>query len=571
MLGTRKAEAEINKHIYSRFSRLYKVRRFIAIWILVIVASVAGVGIQTYMANDYFETLKPIPGGVYSEGILGTFTTANPIYAVNDVDTSVSTLIFGTLFKYNSDNKLVGELASGYTVNSRGNQYTVTLKPDLTWQDSKPLTASDVVFTVNLIENPDAQSPLFSDWKGITVTAPNKQTVVFNLPDDLASFPRQLTLGILPKHILQNVPPNEMRSADFNTVNPIGSGAFKWESISVTGDTPENAQEEIELVPFNNYALGKPKLDAFVVHAYADQSQLVSDFKTGLLNGAEGLDQVPAGISKSVVVHNLIFTAGVYVFFKTTDSTLSDQSVRTALVESVDQQRILNSLGYKTIAVNEPLLQNMLAYNPAYAQPGYNLSAAQQSLIKDGWSQNGSGNWVKNGNTLSFTLTIADTPEYNKVAKELINYWQALGVNVTLQALSQDSFSEAISTHDYQAILYAIALGTDPDVYVYWDSAQADIRATDRLNLSEYSNPTVDESLEAGRTRIDPVERVIKYQPFLENWQSQLPALGLYQPRLIYLTNGPVYGLNNGMINSNSDRLSNVVNWEIDEGRVLDK
>ena len=102
---------------------------------------------------------------------------------VSDVDTSVSKLIFASLFTYNSSNQLVGELASSYQVNSLGNIYTVHLKPNLTWQDGQPLTSKDVVFTYDLIENPDAQSPLFNSWQGVKVTADGPLTVTFNLPD----------------------------------------------------------------------------------------------------------------------------------------------------------------------------------------------------------------------------------------------------------------------------------------------------------------------------------------------------------------------------------------------------
>lgn len=566
-----RAEAQIERHIYTRFYRLSKVRRFVMIWVLVLLACIFGVSLQTYIANDYFESLTPTPGGIYNEGVLGTFTTANPIYATNDVDTTLSSLIFAGLFKYNSSNQLVGNLASGFSVNSKGNVYTVTLKPHLTWQDGKPLTSADVVYTVNLIEDPDAQSPLFSDWQGISASAPNPSTVVFTLPDPLASFPRQMTVGILPEHILNSIPADEMRSASFNTLNPIGAGPFKWGSLSVSGDTPQSAEEEIELVPFSAYNGGKPKLDAFIVHAYADQNQLISDFKSGSLNGLEGLTEVPKGLNKSVEVHNLIFTAGVYVFFKTSDGILANQAARTALIQAVNQSAIISNLGYPTIPVNEPLLKGMLAYNPTYAQPSYNLVAAKQTLSQGGWSQSANGQWQLNGQPLAFTLTISDTPEYTMVANELVNYWKTLGAIVTIQALDSQNFQLALSSHEYQSVLSAIAIGTDPDVFVYWDSSQANITSTDHLNLSEFSSQTADESLEEGRTRIDPALRVIKYQGFLQAWQQASPALGLYQPRLLYLTNGPVYGLNNMVVNVNSDRLDNVANWEINESRVIDK
>jgi hypothetical protein len=79
-----------------------------------------------------------------------------------------------------------------------------------------------------------------------------------------------------------------------------------------------------------------------------------------------------------------------------------------------------------------------------------------------------------------------------------------------------------------------------------------------------------DEALESGRTRFDPELRAIKYQPFLQAWQSDAPALGLYQPRFLYITHGQIAGLSVHPINTATDRFDNVVNWEVDTGKVSD-
>ena len=77
-----------------------------------------------------------------------------------------------------------------------------------------------------------------------------------------------------------------------------------------------------------------------------------------------------------------------------------------------------------------------------------------------------------------------------------------------------------------------------------WHSSQADVRAENRLNLSEYQSDEVDQSLESGRTRIDPKLRAVKYEPFLEAWREDAPALALYQPQYLYIVRGNVDGLN---------------------------
>ena len=359
-------EQGVEKYLFKRIGKLRQIKRFVFSWIiLILIAIIATIG-QNSLLSGYYQTLRPVPGGIYNEGVIGTFTTANPIYAVNNVDTTVSHLLFASLFKYNSSNQLVGELASSYSVNSRGNVYTVHLKPNLRWQDGYPLTSKDVVYTYNLIENPNAQSPLFNSWQNVKVKTDGPLTITFTLPSALASFPYDMTNGILPEHLLQNVPADEMRSAPFNTTNPIGSGPFQWQTISVSGNDPSNAEEQITMIPFNRYVLGKPKLQAFIVHAYANKSRLINAFEAGQLNGAEGLNQIPPKIAKmpNLDVHNLIMTAGVYVFFKTSSGILANQTIRSALIQAVNIPSIISTLGYPTHQVNEPLLEGQLGYNP---------------------------------------------------------------------------------------------------------------------------------------------------------------------------------------------------------------
>lgn len=561
---SRRASLSIDSNVFSRFDHLVDVRRFVASWLLFWVLLIGITTWQLTALAGYFQTLEPVPGGIYNEGILGSLTNVNPIYATSEVDTSLSRLTFAGLLSYNGQNQLVDCLASSYQVNSTGKVYTVNLKPNLTWQDGKPLTAADVVYTFDTIQNPDAQSPLYSSWQGIKVQALNPHSVSFTLPNPLASFPYQLTVGILPEHILQKVPIEELRAATFNTDNPIGAGPFKWSGIEVNGTTPSSANVQIALTPFSNYALGKPKLGEFIVHAYASKNQLVQAFSSGQLTAVAGLNEVPKQIRTmaGVKIHNIILTAGNYVFFNTQNNILSDVNVRRALVLASNPNAIVSQLGYPTLPVNEPLLIGQLAYNPKYAQVTNDLTKAQSILSSDGWQPSKNGIRMKNNQPLSLNLVTTDTPINNLVVNILKKQWQALGVQINPVLESAETYSTTLQDHNYDMTLDGISIGIDPDVFVYWDKSQFDPRSTN-LNLSEYDSATASAALEAGRTRLNPALRVIKYQPFLSAWQSDAPALGLYQPRALYITFQRVYGLSAHVTNSQAGRYNNVQNWEI--------
>lgn len=565
------AEEQISEHLVNRFSRLAPVRRFVFGWLALVLLLITALVIQNVLLSGYYQSVKPVPGGIYNEGVLGRFTNASPLYATSDADATVSHLIFAGLLKPSSKGVMVGDLASDYKADDHGTTYTVHLRPNLTWQDGQPLTSKDVLFTYQTIQNPDTRSPLESSWKGVTITAPDDRTIIFTLPDALASFPYNLSNGIVPRHLLENIPPADLRSADFNTVRPVGAGPFAWQAIEVSGNNdPKHAKEQIALTPFAKYAGGKPQLQKFVVQVFASKDDLIKAFKDKELTGVAGLNQPPAGVQSdnTVIVHNMPLRAETMVFFKTSGGVLADQKVRQALVQGADVPQIIHKLGYPTHEVREPLLMGQLGYDPSLAQASFNLKAARETLDGDGWLLGPDGIRMKDGKPLAFALAAADTPENRMVTSQLRKQWQTLGVRLDVQLQSNNDFQNTLSSHSYDAVLNGITIGPDPDVFVYWDSSQADIRSSNRLNLSEYKNTTADTSLEAGRTRIDPNLRVIKYKPFLQEWQKDAPALGLYQPRLLYLTNGPVSGLTTKPISTPTDRFINVQNWEIREAKV---
>lgn len=563
------AEQRLENDFFRRLERLGIVRRFMASWLLLVVLLIGCVVAQTRSLSGYYQVLSPVPGGTYTEGILGAFTNANPIYATDLVDTSVAKLVFAGLLTYDQNNQLAGDLAERWSVDEAGTTYTVKLKPNLTWHDGRPLTADDVAFTYQVIQNPDARSPLFSSWSGITVKAVDTRTVTFALPNPLASFPYSLTTGIVPRHILGGIAMADMRSVSFNSTRPVGAGPFQWQAIELTGGSAERRQEKIALKAFDHYQAGKPKLNGFVIRTFRTPEQLIKSFQGQEVTAMVGLTQVPEELrgDGTTRVYSLPLTAAVMAFFRTQNSVLSNSKLRQALVAGADTDNIIQSLPYPTVPVREPLLHGQVGYDAKYHQAGYDAAAAARLLEEDGWKVGGDGLRAKDGSPLRFNLYFLNSPEYAAVAGQLAKQWQAVGASVELTPYDEVDFQGVLSKSNtsYDVLLYGISIGVDPDVYVYWHSSQNDVRSPVRLNFSEYHSATADGALEAGRTRLDPALRVIKYQPFLQAWQADAPALGLYQPRFLYLTHGAVHGLAETPINTDAGRYKNVHNWQIRE------
>ncbi|HSH18791.1 MAG TPA: peptide ABC transporter substrate-binding protein [Candidatus Saccharimonadales bacterium] len=561
-------ESMAERHFFRRLERLVPVRRFVVAWLLFFVLLSGCLIGQIRALDGQYRSLQPIAGGVYTEGILGDFTNANPLYAANEVDKSVSSLLFASLLTYDNDNRLVGDLAESWTVDASERVYTVVLRPGLTWHDGAPLTASDVVFTYQLIQNPDVSSVLRQSWKDITVAATNDRTVTFTLPNQLSAFQYHLTNGIVPQHLLKDIASTELRAAPFNTLSPVGSGPFMWQELEVSGETPEDRQQKIALLPFKQYHAGAPKLATFVVNAFHDRQKLAQSFEQRELTAASFLE-LPEGAREDdrIKTNDFILTAANMVFFRQSNPLFSDVAVRRALVQGADVADIMTKLEYPTRAVKGPLLPGQLGYDKTLLQPPHDPAAAAAALEAAGWKQGSDGYRAKGPTPLGFVLQSQDTPELRMVTEQLKQDWQKIGVKAEVQLKDSENLQRSITAHEYDALLYGISLGVDPDVFVYWHSSQNDPRSN-RLNFSEYKSKVADSALEGGRTRSDAALRAVKYKPFLQAWQQDVPALGLYQPRYLYATHGEVFGLEPRIINTDVDRFNNVHQWQIRQGMV---
>lgn len=563
------AEQGVEKHFFKRLNKLSDVRRFVTAWVLLIILLGAGLVVQVRALSPYYQTIEPIEGGIYTEGILGSFTTANPMYATTSVDSSVSKLLFNGLMKYNAKNELVRDLAKSVEGNETSDVYTVALKDNLYWHDGEVIDAEDIIFTYKAIQSPDSKSPLRANWQNIVIKKVDDKTVSFSLPHPLSSFPHLMTNGIVPEHILGEVPVSQLRNVEFNTTQPVGSGPFKWDSIQVNGQNPESREEQIGMRPYVDYHAGQPKIDRIIIKAIHNEENLKEQFQDQTIDAIAGLSSIPEEFDENNTIdYNFSLNAEVMTFFKLSNDVLADQTVRQALTRSVNRTEILEALGYPVIPVEGPLLISHQGYSNEAKQLAFNITEAKKQLDEAGWVVGADGFRTKDKTELSFQLFSHDSLEYSRVADILKRQWEEVGAKVDVVLQSDADIQSTIALHNYDALLYGITVGGDPDVYAYWHSSQADARSSNRLNFSELKSDIVDGALEAGRSRSDAATRTVKYAPFLEEWKKQAPAVGLYQPRFLYITRNKVHGLSEGVLNSSSDRFSNVHNWRIKIGRV---
>lgn len=558
-------EQSLDRHIFRRLMKVVDVRRFILGWIGLLLVLIAGVILQSRALSPHYQAVVPASGGIFREGIVGSFTNASPLYAQNGVDVSAAKLVFSGLLKYNGSGDLVPDLAESYKADETESLYTVKLKPNLKWHDGRPLTSKDVVFTYNRIQNPEVKSYLITSWRGIVVEAVDERTVTFKLPNSLSAFTHSLTNGIIPEHVLGSVDPAQLRSSNFNNEVPVGAGPFKFQAVEVDTITSTIKSERLGFSANPDYHGGAPKLERFIIRTYKDDEELIKSFQAQEVDAMVGLtssleDQSASGLRE----YSIPLTGQVFVFFRNSQDLLKDVSVRQALTLSINKKDTLATLPYPLLSIDGPILRSHPGYDKTLAQITDKKDEAATILENAGWKRDpATGMRSKDGQPLKFRLFSGANSEFTSISGNLQKQWREAGVEVEVVLQPDDELQSTVSTHNYDALLYGISVGSDPDVLAYWHSTQADVRSETRLNLSEYKSPAADRGLEAGRTRSDAQLRTVKYRPFLEAWRNDAPALALYQPRFLYIATDALRGFDSTTANTATDRYANVENWTV--------
>lgn len=545
---------------WKQFKRLFMAlnrQESVIIKILFLVVILAG---SFLFYNSYYKNLVSVPknGGDINEGLIGAPAYINPLLAFSDVDKDLSRLIFSGLMKYNEKLEPVADLAERYEISEDQKEYTFYLRPDVKWHDDKELTASDVIFTVASIQNPEFKSPIYRSFNGITAEKIDDYTIKFTLQQPYAAFLNIMTVGILPQHIWYDTSTATAKLAIYN-LRPVGSGPYKFKKLvkDKTGLIKSLALEKNK-----NYYDKIPYINNIYFKFYPDYESAVEG-----LNNKEvrNLNFSPKELLKKiskrdVTLKNFDLAKATALFFNSKNNEqLADKNIREALAYAIDKNKILEDvLQNQGDIIDAPILKNYLGYNPDIKKYEYNPQKALEILTNDGWVID--QDLLKKKDTeLKITLTTIDKVENVSVANLIKDFWTSIGVNVELQFIPKDKIeTDIIVPRNYQVLLYSEIIGYDPDLFAFWHSSQ---REAPGLNLSNYGNRNVDQLLEEGRLTNDKSIREQKYLEFQNLLIEDLPAIFLYSPTYTYPVYKKIQGMNVEKIALPSDRFINIENW----------
>ncbi|TFG48108.1 MAG: peptide ABC transporter substrate-binding protein, partial [Anaerolineales bacterium] len=513
------------------------------------------------------EAPEPTSGGVYTEGIVGSLMRLNPLLAVfNPPDQDPTSLIYSGLIQFDSTGLPQPDLSNSWGISRNGDVYNFSLRTDATWHDGQPVSSEDVIFTVNLLKNPDFPVPedLADFWSEIEVEALDEQTLQFRLPEAFAPFLDYLDFGILPAHILGDLSAQEIVDAPYN-LQPVGTGPFQFDRLIIADNQITGV-----VLKKNQAFYGEEAFFDQVAFVYYPDSQAVWD--AYLAGEIQGIGEVTTEILEDALadeklkLHTSRLPQMTLVFFNLDNPAtpyFQDVELRKALLYGTNRQYMVDYINHgQAIIADGPIFPKTWAYYENI--PRYNFDPDLANIIiRDlGFTFPGEGGLVRtneDGDRLEVELIYPETGLHSLVATAIQENWTALGFDVTLEALPYQELLDKLDKRDYEAALVDLNLTSmpDPDPYPFWHQTQA----TGGQNYSMWNDRRASEYLETARIILDISERARLYKNFQVRFYDQLPALPLYYPVYTYGVSSDVKGVRIGPIFEASDRLDTIPEW----------
>ncbi|MGI6203779.1 MAG: ABC transporter substrate-binding protein [Anaerovoracaceae bacterium] len=478
----------------------------------------------------------------------GDYTAINPaLYEHGEINL----LLFAGLTSHDENNKVVPGLAKSWSWDESTKTYTFNLRKNLKFHDGEPLTSADVKFTLEAILDEDNQSEIATNYQDIKkIECPDDLTVKIQLERPNVAFPDYMTVGILPKHLLEG---KNLAEDDFNQ-NPVGAGPYKL--------TEWDEGQSITMEAFDDYYGGRPHIKKVVFKIVEDTDARAAQLESGDLDMAQITPKDAKNLRKNdnFNVYNME-TADYRAIAYNFNSKLFKKypELTNILSYAVDRETILKSvqLGEGQVAYS-PLQKNI--YNdPDMEKFSYDPEKCEQLLQQDGWKKNKDGYYEKNGDELKMTIWAMEDDQLRvDMAKMCAQQLKKVGVNAEAKAAQQMDWEN----QDCCIIGWGSPFDADDHTYKIFTTGAGD-------NYTYYSNPAVDRTLTAARAEENTSVRASLYKTFQEELTEKMPYTFITYVDADYAVSKDISGITPDTIlgHHGVGIFWNIADWKIDSGK----
>ena len=463
----------------------------------------------------------PLRGGMLTWAYTTIPMKLDPVWTQARTDSIIISNIAQGLLRANPTATAVEfALAEQATVSSNGLTYTFSLREGARFHNGKPVTADDVIASLERSRALGVYKWSLADVKVLTKLNDRTVTIVLNSP--VASFPARLAMisnAIFPKEELATIGQKEF-------TKPIGTGPFMVREWVTNDHLALDANPHYwEMAPD-----GKPYpyLDGVVIKQVAEDTTRVLQIQAADLNGAEGIpfSQVPA-LKRDRRGQLLTFPQQQVYFMviQLAHPPFDDIKVRQAMSLSLDRSVFVDrATSGVAVPANSLMPKSGLYWNPRAALP-FDLNKAKQ-LMKESKYPNGGS---------SVTIQLPSGSQIGRDNAVLAQQmWGEIGLKVQIQEVDGSALSAAWYKSSYDAISgYQWTNGMmDPDQLVQFFFIDP------RMNSGYQPSASAVQLVKSAAEELDPKKRAQMYDQIQTIYNADVGGtISLYYtPSVNYLT-----------------------------------
>ena len=448
----------------------------------------------------------------------------DPAQANNSTVDEIVSPLYDTLVDYDAGNQLQNRLAENYTTSPDGTTITFTLRQGVTFHDGTPLTARDVVYTLDRLKRIQVGvSSLIGAYA--SATAPDDRTVVVTLSKPYSPFvPTMSRVYVLNSALVsRNAGSDDGQS--WLATNDAGSGPYKLDGYTTN--------TEARFSQYPTYWGGFTQQPKSVVIRYLPESGTQRD---ALRNGDVdyAMDIAPADLPafrndpRFTVSADPTFVQ-LYVWFNTQRGATANKDVRQAVTLAYDYgAHVQGILGGDGTVAQGPL-PSAMSCHAALPEGRQNLEAARALFQKAGVT------------SLSMTYLSA-IEEMDRAATSLQSSLREIGVDLKIESLTYPAYAQlttAVDTTPELGMLYAFPVTPDPSSVLEVNYTTPFIGTQ---NLANYSNPQVDDLVNRALASTDPAASCPLYEQAQQVIDSDYVAVNMANPKAVSVRRAGITG-----------------------------
>jgi peptide/nickel transport system substrate-binding protein len=430
---------------------------------------------------------------------------------------------FDTLV-WKDQNGYIPALAREWSYDAAKMAFTFKLQPKAKWHDGKPVTAEDVVFTLDYFKK--------HPYRWITVSdvdlaeAVDAHTVVVYLAKPYAPFVSDIggTMPILPKHIWSKV---DKPKAFTSPEAYIGSGPYVFKDFN-------KAQGSYLFEAFKDYYQGCPKADRLI---YVHSGKPLVSLATGQVDLANIKPQMAGALKKKgmvVLKNERGWNKKVMINHK--KAPFDRAEFRHALAYAINQQELIDKAhhGFASPASYGLLTIDHEFYNPDTPTYPHDPARAAKLIESLGYAKGADGFFQKDGKPLkiellSSNITVAGERVADRDGEIIKKQLQDLGLAVDLINQEQATTDSRVKSWNFDLAISGHG-GLSGDARILSEMISSSYGAGS-VNSARYdADPELNKLLEAQIGEMDQAKRKELVFKIQELYARDLPAISLYYP-----------------------------------------